>query len=160
MQKLSFLPFEQLTPIWEIQDFNKILDLLNIKHSTYLNDEKFEMIAAFNKEQIQIKMSLKKNDESIVYPVEAVCIYENYAHISKQGIAQIILDYLDHYWSEYFREERDLFLPLDWSPYECEQVLFYMRGFIRDLNSEMKADFLLKEHGYGNYEIFPISSET
>lgn len=160
MQKLTFVPFAQLNPIWDEVAIQKILNLLNTKHSTYLNEEIFDIEAGFTKEQIQIKFSLRKNDNSVVYPIEVICIYDDYPNLKRQDICHIIIDYLDSYWSEYFMEERNVFVSIDWGRHECEGVVFFLRGFVRNLNLEKQADLYLKEHGHGQYEIHSISSES
>jgi hypothetical protein len=160
MEKLSFPSFEQLMPVWDQDENNKIVNLLNKKHSAYLDDETFELLSGSNKEQVQIKVCLKKNDNSVIYPIEVICNREDHPDLKPDEIARVILDYLDSYWYEYFSEERDLFVPLDWSGHAFEGVRFFLRGFVRNLGLETQADILLKEHGYGEHEILPISSES
>ena len=58
------------------------------------------------------------------------------------------------------REERNLFIPLDWSKHEFEGFSFYMRGFVRNLQLEASADDFLQKHGHGEYDIQSITSET
>ena len=160
MQKLSFHSFDQLKPVWDMDESHKIVDVLNTKHSVYLDGEGFEFESGFNKDQIQIKVCLKKNDKSVIYPIEIICVYDEYSHLKVQEISHIIMDYIDFYWSEYFMDERNLFVPLDWGRYECEGITFFLRGFVRNLSLEMQADAFLKECGPGEHEIAPISSET
>ncbi len=160
MQKLSFQSFSHLNPVWNKEDSQKIIDLLKTKHAVYLVNEIFELETGYNKDLIQIKISLKKEDESVVYPIEIICVHDNETQLKVQETTQIIVDYIDLYWSEFFQEERNLFVPLDWSSYHCEGVNFFLRGFIRNLTLEKHADLLLKEYGLGEHEIFPISSET
>ena len=159
MKKLTFLSENILTPLFDEAEQKKIIHLLENKHSIYLNDETFELDAWHNKEQIQLKMSLKKKDESYIYPIEIICAHEEYT-IKEKEIAQLIIDYIDLYWSEYFMEDRTLFLPIDWATYECEGIRFYLRGFIRNLSLEKEADSFLQQFGHGEHAIAPISSET
>ncbi|MES2614870.1 MAG: hypothetical protein V4591_05595 [Bdellovibrionota bacterium] len=160
MQKLAFLSYELLTPVWGEAESTKIVNLLNTKYFVYFNKESFEIEAGFNKVQVQIKISLKKNDNSFLYPVELLCMYEDYSHLKPEEVAQIMLDYIDTYWFEYFSDDRNVFVPLDWSQHQCENICFFLRGFIRHVSLEMQADSLLREHGYDEREICPISSET
>jgi hypothetical protein len=160
MQKLMFLNFSQLSPIWEVDEIAKITQLLATKHSIYLEDELFELESGYNKEQLQIKVCIKKNDGSVVYPLEIVCSYVDYPNFKLKELSNIIIDYIDLYWSEYLSEDRNLFVPLDWSRYESEGISFYLRGFVRNLALEMQADDFLNKYGFGEHDIVPISSET
>lgn len=160
MEKLQFSNFEYLEPLWSPEETLKIVHLMNTKHSLYLENESFDIKCGFNTQQLQLTVTLKKNDNSIIYPIEIVCLHEDYSHLKKINLAALILDYIDSYWTEYFDEDRNLFVPLDWTKYENEGVSFFLRGFVRHLNLEMQADLFLKENGFGEHDIMPISSET
>lgn len=160
MQKLSYLPSEKIVPVWENEDLFNMRRLLNKKHSAYLENEVFDVESGFSKEQIQIRVSLKKQDDSAFYPIECIFIKEIDDKIKDSEIAMSILDYLDIYWTDYFTEERNVFIPLDWSKHEFEGIVFYIRGFIRNLKLETEADAFLQKHGHGEYDIHSISSET
>ncbi len=160
MQKLKFHPFHQLQILQDSEEQKKLLDVMKAKHSLYLDNECFEIKTGFYKEQIQIEICLTKVDRSIVYPIEVICVYEDFPHLKLNEIFHVILDYIDLYWAEYFNHERNLFVPLDWSQYECEGLTFFLRGFIRNLVLEKQADSFLREYGYGEHEITSISAET
>ncbi|MGY3803167.1 hypothetical protein ACWNT8_03770 [Pigmentibacter ruber] len=159
MQKLSYLEASKTKPIWDLEEKFKIETLLNKKHSLYLENEIFTLEAEKSKEQIQIKFSLNKKDNSFHYPIECVYIKES-INENEQEIALNIIDYLDIYWANYFNEERNVFIPIDWSKHEFEGKFFYLRGFVRNLSLENEADAFLKKHGHGEYDIHSITSET
>ncbi len=160
MEKLSFHTFKNLNPVWDKDELIQLTEILNTKHSIYLSQEIFEVEAGFNKIQIQLQVSLKKEDGSSVYPIEIVCPCDDNYELKIKETSYTIIDYMDLYWSEYFIEERNLFLPIDWQKHECEGVSFFLRGFVRRLSLEEEADSLLKKHGHGEHEIHSISSET
>ena len=160
MQKLSYLSSEKLNSFWTDEEIVNIKKLLNKKHLVYLENEEFIIESGSTKEQIQIKVSLIKSDKSNCYPIECVFVKETDNEFKETEIAFKMLDYLDIYWANYFSEERNIFIPLDWSAHEFEGVQFYMRGFVRNLQLENDADEFLTKYGYGEYEIHSISSET
>lgn len=159
MQKLSFLDFNQLVPIWSFQEISNLCSMMNKKHSVFLNEERFEILAGENKSQIQIQINLKKNDGTCEYPIECVFINENKEE-NAQKIASLMLDYIDIYWTNYFQEDRDVFIPIDWNPHEYEGISFHIRGSIRKKDLEIQADQFLAQYGHGNYDIQSLSSET
>lgn len=159
MQKLLYIANEKLKPVWTADELIDIKKLLNKRHSVYLENESFEIESGSSHNQVQISVSLKKNDNTACYPIECVFIKET-GDVKESEIAMKMIDYLDIYWTNYFSEERNVFIPLDWSKHDFEGIMFYIRGFIRKPQLETYANNLLLEHGYGDYDIQPISSET
>lgn len=160
MQKLKYIPKEKTKSVWSDEELFNIKKLLNKKHFVYLEKESLEIESGVSAEQIQIRVSLIKNDNSTCYPIECIFVKETAEGFKESEIAVSMLDYLDIYWENYFTEERNVFILLDWSLHEFEGITFYMRGFIRNLQLEAHADEFLLKHGHGEYDIQPISSET
>ena len=71
MQKLSFLPSEKASTIWSADELKLIEKSFVKKHSAYLENETFTIVAEQSKEQVQIKIVLQKIDLSVVYPLNA-----------------------------------------------------------------------------------------
>lgn len=161
MQKLKLLT-ELKNEVWDKESKKNLERALTKKHELYLREEQFLLDAYYGEGQIQLSVTLKKADDSMVYPIECIHVFSDKTPPLKeiQNTAGIILDYIDCYWLEFFENDRQVFLPLDWSHHESNGHTFYMRGFIRNLILENEADQLLKSHGFGEYAIEPISSET
>jgi len=159
MQKLSFLKFNELDPLWSAEDILKFCTAMEKRHLAYLDQEHFEIQAGMNKSQIQICVRLKKKNQNEEYPIECLIVRQDLEK-DPQQMALLVLDYIDHYWSHYFQEQRDVLLPIDWSAHQCEAETFYLRGFVRKTLLEAEADLLLMQHGHGNYDIQSISSEA
>ena len=160
MQKLLYLPNEKITDLWAKEELLNIKRILNKKHLIYLENESFEVESGVFEDQIQIRVSLIKNDRSIYYPIECIFMKEHTEESKDVNIAFKMLEYLDIYWAHYFSEERNIFVPLDWSKHEFEGISFYIRGFVRNLNLETSANDFLSKHGHGEYDIHSISAET
>jgi hypothetical protein len=159
LNKLTF-ETEGMSPVWTSDSLAKTTTLLNHKYFAFVEDEVFTIDALGNHEQVQLRMTLLKKDGSVKYPVEAVHLLEPESKYSKADLAFLMLDYLDNYWQEYFREDRDVYLSLDWSKHEFEGGAFFLRGFVRNVALEDAADALFLKYGHGEYEIEPISSEV
>lgn len=161
MNQLKYLPKENLKEVLSSEEEDKIAQALEKRYKTFLNDEVFKLETGFSLHQVQMKLTLKKKDESIEYPLEGIFLKEeNAVEKSNSEIILLMIDYLDVYWSEYFSEARSVFFPIDWSGHSCEGLTFYFRGFIRNKSLEAQADEILKKNGFGNYDISSISSIT
>jgi hypothetical protein len=127
----------------------------------FLQDESFAFECSQNAEQIQIKITLQKVDGSTAYPIECVHIKsERYEEGRNADIAFVIIDYVDTYFSQYFIEDRDVYVPIDWNEHVCESISFYLRGSVRNLALEKMALDLFLKHGHGEHDLQGISAET
>jgi len=160
MEKIFYLSSEKMNSVWATQELSKINALMNKKHALSLNDECFSIQAECNEAQIQLCVSLNKDDKSTIYPIECVFMKEEGEKVVDAEITVLMLDYLDVYWTEYFSSDRNVFCTLDWSAHLCEEHRFYVRGFVRHKALEDEANALLEEMGHGQYHIEPISIET
>jgi hypothetical protein len=57
-----------------------------------------------------------------------------------------LIDYIDSYFEEFFRENGEVLLPIDWAPFDWEGVPIQLKGQIFNLEVEKMADEWL-EHG-------------
>lgn len=159
MQKLTFAT-EGVNPVWPDETITQLVALLNKKHQPFLRDESFRVEAGADKAQVQLRITLARNDGSVAYPIEVIHVREPGVKEPSDALASLMLDYLDVYWFEYLGGDRDVFVPIDWSLHTCEGVDFYLRGFVRNLSLEEQADALFREHGTGGHDIEPITGET
>lgn len=159
MEKLKFID-EGLKPLLEKEETDKLCSYLHKKYSAFLVSEHFLIESGYNTERVQIKYTLEKLDGTICYPIECVYLRDPESEITPAQAASVLLDYLDVYFNDYLNEERSVYIPLGWSKHSLEGLDFYLRGFVRNMALEKAADELLKTHGFGDYDIEPISSET
>lgn len=164
MEKLVFFEQNELAPIFDTQDCQRISKYLQKQFASFLDNENFEINAGYKNNQIQIKLTLRKADDSFFYPIESVFIYDEAVDESDrpahEDIALIMLDYLTMYFEEFLSEGRSVFLPINWSVHQSEDLTFFLRGFTRNLKLEQDADALLAKHGHGEHAIESISAET
>jgi hypothetical protein len=159
--KLQYLE-KDLKPVLANEELSEISNVLEAKFKPFLKNEVFLVEAGCNALQTQMKCTLAKNDGSIAYPVEAVCILRSQDAaqeiLSAKDQAFAILDMVDAYWTEYLQQGRDTFLGLDWEAFEHGPYTICLRGFMRNLEVERLTDEWLQKAGHGNYDIEPISS--
>ena len=89
-----------------------------------------------------LSVILKNPDESFYYPVHAkINITEQDIDMGKAF--ELMLDYVDIYFMEYFRENENVFIPIDWASYTFEGYELFMHGQVFNNKLEKMADALL-----------------
>lgn len=165
MQKLNFIDITETKEIFNADEVKKICQHLNRKFASFLNDEFFNLQSGYKGNQFQIKLTLSNKDHTFFYPIEAICIPETDSTeeetetVDASDIALLMVEYLTLYFEEFLSEDRNVFLPIDWSVHQSDDTTFFLRGFVRNLKIEKIADELLNTHGYGEQDILPISAE-
>ena len=88
-----------------------------------------------------VRVLLRNDDDSFHYPVEA----RSTASTKKSHRAQafFLLAFLDTYWEEFFDEDENVFVPIDWTFYEYQGEKFQIRGQVLNRMAEKIADELL-----------------
>lgn len=130
------------------------------------SSEEFVVESGYSSEQVQLRVTLCRKDRSWGYPVETVITAAEGQHIDapdsdiRMKMLGVLMNYQDAYWAEYFASRRETFVTLDWSAERYEGFTVYVRGFERAWDLEAAADRLFAEHGCGNHDIVPVSSET
>ena len=63
--------------------------------------------------------------------------------MKRKDAVLFLLDYIDCYFEEFFKEDENVFLPIDWSEYSFDEVPFQLKGQILNLHVEDLADRIL-----------------
>lgn len=98
---------------------------------------------------VYAKVTLRNESGSYFYPVEARIAFAD-TDLSDRAAAMFLLDYITEYFAEYFREDGDCYLPIDWTEYQWDGVGFQVKGQILNLELEKMADELLAGYGGGS----------
>tara|TARA_B100000609_G_scaffold199641_1_gene205350 strand:+ start:9313 stop:9813 length:501 start_codon:yes stop_codon:yes gene_type:complete len=123
----------------------EIVDALLERHDAYLGDDESFVIEGFTSEsEAHVKMLLSNKDESFYYPVECrLHLGDN--EIREPGDAlMLVLDFLDYYISRFLREDRELFLPIEWGSFEFDKYEVWARGQILNRKLDQIADRLMR----------------
>ena len=121
---------------------SELCKILNIKHAAFLKDRLFVISCTKENEMIEVELILKNSDESFYYPVTACLNGEVYKQSDKE-LALILLDYLDIYFDSFFKEDENVFVPIDWVEHQFEGVHLRMKGQVLNRYQELKANELL-----------------
>ncbi len=113
------------------------------KYASFMNQRHFEVEAYKDGLGIYAKVTLRNKTGSFFYPVEGRIA--NLDHDMKPSEAALfLLDYIDAYFAEFFREGGEVYLPIDWADYECDGIPLQMKGQILNMEIEKMADEFLK----------------
>lgn len=133
--------------IIDTEDLTTLENLLQKKYSQYLQDKFFSIESSFKEDGVYATVILSNPDQSFYYPVEGRINHID-QDLEKKEAALFLIDFIDTYMEEYITENEDLFLNIDWNDFEYEGTTFQLKGQIKNLLLENKADELL-----GNLEI-------
>lgn len=130
---------QQLSPA-EVSDLVRIM---TIKYSTQLARRSFELTTKVDSVGAYVTTTLSNADRSFVYPVEGRMVHKE-QNIAPKEAQLLLIDYIDHYFSEYFHEDEKVFLPIDWCTYTYETVELQLRGQVVNQKAQDQADELLQ----------------
>lgn len=122
---------------------NKLSELMARKHQSFLNDRHFEIgvTLSHKPDAVCVKVLLRNKSGSFYYPVEARMTLDQ--DMTKEETGYFLIDYIDVYFEEYLADGGDVYLPIDWTDFECEGKTFQLKGQVFNLELEQKADELL-----------------
>ena len=126
----------------EILDLTRIL---NLKNGSHLKDRAFKVDFCESKNELLASITLMNPQKTFFYQVESRVSVRELGDFSSRDSLLLMFDYMDLYFEEFFREEENLFIPIDWSDREFEGLSFQMKGQVKNLHCEFLADELLKE---------------
>jgi hypothetical protein len=123
----------------EIAELTHILDR---KHAAYLEDRFFSIKVESDDYKANVVVTLQNADSSFYYPVEGRISCKSQNLSGKEG-SLLILDFIDVYFEEFFREDQNTWLPIDWAGYNFEGFEFQLKGQKLNKQTEDLADLFL-----------------
>lgn len=123
-----------------------LLKILNTKYAAHLNQRFFELEIGGDQGHVLVTLTLRDPLKRFFYPVMAkISPQEN--NLSPREAALLVIDYMDCYFEEFFKDDEGTYLTIDWTGHTFEDVDFQMKGQILDLEKERLADEFLKKAG-------------
>ncbi len=127
--------------IFTAQELRSIARRYDARFHATRGERWFVIDVAPRAEDIWVQVLLRNELDSFHYPVEAriaPC-----ATRSRRAQAFFLLAFIDSYWEEFFAENEDVFVPIDWTAYEFQGEKFQIRGQVLNRMAEKIADELL-----------------
>ena len=120
----------------------QLVSLLNMNHRDGRGLRYFTVESSLEDQVVSLRITLQNKDRTFVYPVEARMLYEE-NNISPNDAALFLADFIDSYFEEYFNEDENSYVPIDWATYESDEKTFQLRGQVINELLEREADALL-----------------
>ena len=129
--------------IFSAQDLLHLGERFNARYYEARAARFFAVKAKDSGEQVWVQTLLHNDSKSYHYAVEAFIIKDKAKHPRAQAF--FLLAYLDSYWDEYFAEDENVYLPIDWTRHLYQEEEFYLKGQVLNIQAEVLADKLLGE---------------
>ena len=126
-------------------ELKELTQIMNIKYGAHLKERDFKLSQTKNKENLNVKVVLEKEDESFYYPVEAQINFIE-EELSQKEAALFLFDYIDYYFDEYFKENETIYLNIDWKKVQFDSKSFQIKGQILNLKQEKAAENFLNNN--------------
>ncbi len=120
-----------------------ISTMLERKYGGNLGERFFEVETQREDKVISIKVTLQNSDKTFYYPVEARISIED-QDLTISEARDLLLDYVDAYFEEFLMNQGEVFLPIDWTTYDCDGIDLQMRGQIVNQKFEDIASALIE----------------
>ena len=128
----------------DLEQTTRAISTLNQKHGRRLKGETFSISASEQDTTVIICIHLAATDRSFEYRMEsAVTVDEKLVHTRELAL-ELGLDFLDWYLGEYFKNDRELLLPLDWQAHRFGEFEVLARGDVRNPELDDMADAWLR----------------
>ena len=126
-------------------ELKELTQIMNIKYGAHLKERDFKLSQTKDKENLNVKVILEKEDESFYYPVEAQINFIE-EELSQKEAALFLFDYIDYYFDEYFKEDETIYLNIDWKKVQFDSKSFQIKGQILNLKQEKAAENFLNNN--------------
>jgi hypothetical protein len=131
-------------PVLDLEKTTRSIASLNQKYGRRLKNEAFSITAVEQDSSVVVTLYLATLDRSFEYRMEAAVSVDDKLVHTRELALDLSLDFLDWYLGEYFKNERDLLLPLDWQAHKFGDFEVMARGDLRNPELDDMADAWLR----------------
>lgn len=131
-------------PLLPPEAATRVVEGLVERHGGQLRDEQFTVEARPVGDTVVVSLMLLRRDRTFEYAMEAAIPVSEAGGMSPADGLECCLDFLDWYLGEYFREKREILLPLDWQPHRFGDHEVQARGDLRNPALDEAADAWLR----------------
>ena len=122
----------------------RVVSLLKTRHGGFLHREQFAVEGKLVGDVVTVRLTLFNADRTFVYDMEAAAKLDDRLNVGVSDALELAVDFLDWYLGEYFRQSRELLLPLDFKPHRFGDYEVYAKGDVRNEVLEDLADAWLR----------------
>lgn len=129
----------------------ELAHLMDKKYAGYRRDRNFSIAARRDYDRVSVAVVLRNSNEHFYYPVEGRLNFVDET-MKPEEAAFFLIDYIDLYFNEFFTEEENVWIPIDWAKFEYEATDFELKGQVYNKYAEGLADKLLADANLLNDE--------
>jgi len=123
--------------------------IFNEQFLSYLKkDENISFEGDFSEGKCHVTCILKNHDETYCYPFEASISSTEHKSLAAVDAKSLLLDFISAYFEEFFAENREIYVPIEWTTFRIEDVNIHARGQIVNKKLEKGAEDILKSAGF------------
>ena len=128
-----------------LEECDELIKLMYSKYSMLLNGRIIEITNEIHGDGVGVKVILRNPDNTFYYPIEGRILHKE-QEMNMRDAALFLVDYITLYLDEYLGEDENLFIPIDWTPYQWDAVDFQLKGQVLNLMIESLADEFIKKN--------------
>lgn len=102
----------------------------------------------FSNGNLFITLIISNEDESYYYPFETMLRGSENEGIDEEKARMALVDFIGTYFEDFFNNNRQTYIPIDWSPYTMDGIKFYAKAQVINKKLEKEADDILKSAGF------------
>jgi hypothetical protein len=122
----------------------ELIALFTQRHGRHLRDERIVLNATLKDKTVVVMLSLNRYDKTCDYVMEAAKGVPDNGHMTLDETRELCFDFIDWYLVQYFENDRELLLPLDWQPHRFGEIELMARGDIKNAVLDEAADAWLR----------------
>jgi hypothetical protein len=131
-------------PLMTATDHGRITESLIERFGTMLQHETLAVAARLEDRAVIVTLTLTRHNDTFAYVMEAGFEVPEDDSVAAPAALELCVDFLEWYLGEYFREARELLLPLDWQPHRFGEHTVLARGDVRNPLLDDAADAWLR----------------
>jgi len=111
-------------------------------------DEDIEFEGFFTNNSLYLTCILRNLENTFYYPFETSLNKTENLDIEVQDAKNILLDFIEEYFEEYFTSQRSVYVHIDWLAYKFKDIKIYARAQVLNKELEELGNKILKDSGY------------
>jgi len=111
-------------------------------------DENISFEGFFAEGACHVICTLKNAEETFCYPFEAAISSKEHSDLTASDAKNLLLDFIGAYFEEYFADNRETYVPVEWATFRIEDINIHAHGQIMNKKLEKHAEDILKSAGF------------
>ncbi len=140
----------------------KMLEELTRRHGRFIKHGEVFRVQSHEVEEDAWTMTVvfENADKSLHLPVEVALLVSENPKLKNDEARDVLVDFVGYFFERYFRESREVTLPIDWGTIPFGEFVIRARGWEKNLKLEELADRFLAGEDIGHLVETPRKKGT